>query len=51
MRDSIRVNKVVKWIKSVLFKSKKYVIKRKEYLASSGSVQAIQSSNGLDWAG
>ena len=50
MRDNIRVNKVVKQIKSVLFKSKKYVIKRKECLASSDSVQVIQLSNNSDWA-
>ena len=50
MRDNIRVNRVVKQIKSVLFESKKYVIKGKEYLTSNSSVQAIQSSNGSDWA-
>ena len=51
MRDNIRVNGVVKQIKSVLFEGKRYVIKGKGYSASDGSAQAIQSSNSSDWSG
>ena len=51
MRDNIRVNRVVKQIKSVCFEGKKYVIKGKGYLVSSGSVQVIQLSDGSDWVG
>ena len=40
MRDNIGVNRVVKQIKSVCFKGKRCVIKRKEYLVSSSSVSA-----------
>ena len=48
MRDNIGVNRMVKQIKSVCFEGKRYVIKGKGYLASSGSAQAIQLSDSLD---